>query len=105
MFYIPGIDWKIVRRTELVINVNCRRAVKTIITVKKVNLTSIFNYEFKLELSNLHKIKNSRGVNRPITEGDFKNYICILYITKPCAVHFVRVLEIVSRGWKFGSGK
>lgn len=32
---------------------------------------SIFNFEFELELNNLNKIKNGRGVNRLITEGEF----------------------------------
>ena len=45
----------------------------------KVNLTSILNFEFELELNNLIKIKNSRGVNRLITESEFKS-ICILYV-------------------------
>ena len=62
-------------RTELVIDGNCRRAVKTIISLNG-NLTSIMNFDFELELNNLNKIKNSRGVNRLIiTEGEFQKYL------------------------------
>ena len=40
---------------------------------------SIFNFEFELEVNNLNKIKNSRGVNRLITEGELKKYLYTLH--------------------------
>ena len=50
-----------------------------------MNLTNIFNFEFELELNNLNKIKNSRGVNRLIA-GEFQKYLytCTLLCQTMC---------------------
>ena len=42
-------------------------------------LNEYFKFEFELKLNTLNKIRNTRGVNRLITEGEFKKYLNTLH--------------------------